>query len=404
MAGSIYSWSLIAGDNDDADGDINWLENQFPDTVNDSARQMMGRGAEFRDDITGALAAAGTANVRTITARSAFTSLANGRMVTFRSTLANTGATTLNVNSLGAKAIRKMGLSGDVALEAGDLLVDGVYIAIYSTTANANAGGWLLIAPYTNVFPTLTATTLTVSGAAIFNGAVSFNAGATLGGNSIDAFPAGTRMLFQQTAAPPGWTKVTTTYDNRALRLVTGTAATGGSVDFTAAFSTATATTSVTQSGTVGNTSLTTAQIPGHTHGPGTLTGAAASAGAHTHGPGTLAGVAASAGAHTHAPVGAVTNFLGLQAGGPNAFGAGSGTVGGSVVTASDGAHTHTVDVNAGATASGGAHTHTVDVNAGATASAGSGGSHTHTFTGDAHSHTMNLAVKYIDVILAVKD
>ncbi|MGO4842313.1 hypothetical protein AB4144_59605, partial [Rhizobiaceae sp. 2RAB30] len=77
-------------------------------------------------------------------------------------TLANTGATTLNVNGLGSKAIRKMGASGDVDLAAGDLLVGGVYIAIYSTTANANAGGWLLIAPYTNTFPTLTANTATI--------------------------------------------------------------------------------------------------------------------------------------------------------------------------------------------------------------------------------------------------
>ena len=42
----IYDWSVIAADNDDADAAINWMEGQFPDTVNNSARQMMARIAE----------------------------------------------------------------------------------------------------------------------------------------------------------------------------------------------------------------------------------------------------------------------------------------------------------------------------------------------------------------------
>lgn len=73
------------------------------------------------------------------------------------------------------------------------------------------------------------------------------------------SLPAGTRMLFVQTAAPTGWTKVTTD-DNKALRVVSGTAGTGGSVPFTTAF------TSQSISGTVGNTTLTIDQIPSHDH------------------------------------------------------------------------------------------------------------------------------------------
>lgn len=47
--------------------------------------------------------------------------------------------------------------------------------------------------------------------------------------------PAGTRCLFQQTAAPTGWTKITT-HNNKALRVVSGTAGDGGSMAFTSAF------------------------------------------------------------------------------------------------------------------------------------------------------------------------
>ena len=81
------------------------------------------------------------------------------------------------------------------------------------------------------------------------------------------AFDSGTVMLFAQTAAPTGWTKNASTGDNSALRVVTGTASTGGSVGFTTAFASQTPSISITGvSGSAGATTLTTAQIPSHTH------------------------------------------------------------------------------------------------------------------------------------------
>jgi hypothetical protein len=74
-------------------------------------------------------------------------------------------------------------------------------------------------------------------------------------GSSSGIFPSGTAMLFQQTTAPTGWTKVTT-YNDYALRIVSGSASTGGSVAFTTAFS----------SQNVGATTLTSGQIPNHYH------------------------------------------------------------------------------------------------------------------------------------------
>jgi hypothetical protein len=82
-------------------------------------------------------------------------------------------------------------------------------------------------------------------------------------------FASGTVMLFAQTSAPTGWTKNTTTGDNSALRVVTGTASTGGSVGFTTAFASQTPTGSVaisSVSGSAGATTLTTPQIPSHSH------------------------------------------------------------------------------------------------------------------------------------------
>ena len=101
---------------------------------------------------------------------------------------------------------------------------------------------------------------ITVSGTTI-----TFNDGTTQTTAASSGIPASTVMLFVQTAAPTGWTK-STTHDNKALRIVSGTASSGGSVAFTTAFGTPSVSGSVSLSGTVGNTTLTIAQMPSHSH------------------------------------------------------------------------------------------------------------------------------------------
>lgn len=82
----------------------------------------------------------------------------------------------------------------------------------------------------------------------------------------------GTKMLFQQSAAPTGWTK-DTTHNDKAIRVVTGTASTGGSVAFTTAFASQTpaGTISNSVSGSTASHTLTLSEIPSHNH---TTTGA----------------------------------------------------------------------------------------------------------------------------------
>lgn len=82
-----------------------------------------------------------------------------------------------------------------------------------------------------------------------------------LGCNSIPDFIAGgSRMIFQQTNAPPNWTKITT-FDNRALRVVNGTAGSGGSLTFTSAFAVR------ATGGSVQGHTLSVAEMPSHAHG-----------------------------------------------------------------------------------------------------------------------------------------
>jgi hypothetical protein len=200
----------------------------------------------------------------------------------------------------------------------------------------------------------------------------SFSGSPTIGADKIDHFPAGTKMVFYQTAAPTGWTKITTSND-AALRVVSGTAGSGGTVGFTTAFAsqdvkgTLSATTAA---GTIAGTALSVSQMPSHQHEAGGLS--AVSGGAHSHTISVPAlGVAGSDVAHA-------------------AWNATSGT---------------NVGTPAVSTNSGGTHSHDV---AGVTNFTGSGSTHTHTFTGTSHTHTftgtdINLAVKYVDVILASK-
>ena len=159
--------------------------------------------------------------------------------------------------------------------------------------------------------------------------------------------PAGTAMLFVQTAAPVGWTK-STTHNNKALRVVSGAASSGGSVAFTSAFA------SQAVTGTNASYTLTTADIPSHNHSASSSVSDPGHA--HSYTAGGSVGFAYQAG------------FSGANSSNP--FGATTGASGTGI----------SVSTSIGST--------------------GGGGGHTHTFTGTA----INLAVQYVDVIIATKD
>ncbi len=100
--------------------------------------------ARFYDDFGGTGTVGGTADAITLVSGSVFQSLASGNVVAFKAGSANTGAATINVDSLGVKAIRKQ---GDSALAANDMLANGVYLLRYDTSYNAAAGAWILLNP-----------------------------------------------------------------------------------------------------------------------------------------------------------------------------------------------------------------------------------------------------------------
>lgn len=179
-------------------------------------------------------------------------------------------------------------------------------------------------------------------------------------------FASGTRMPFQQTAAPTGWTKVSdAAYNDAALRFVTGSVTpTAGSVAFTTAFA-------------AGLTSGSTSPgVAAHTH---TFTSGGQSA-THTH-----AGTTDNGGVdHTH------QTYYGAAGGGAVVATASvADTQAGSYATAGASAYLHTHTFTTGNASAD--HTHS-----GTTDSSGAGSAHTHTIP--------SFAVKYVDCIVAQKD
>lgn len=215
---TMNKWSRTANSNSNADSTVNLPEGQAPGSLNDAARAMMAAVAKYRDDRAGMIDTAGTSTAYTATSYQSFTSLTDGLSITLRIDETNGAAPTLNVDSLGAKAIQ--GVSG-TAIAAGRLLAGGIYTFTYSTTAVA----WIVSALF----------------------------------SETTEIASGTVMLFMQTSAPTGWTK-STTHNNKAIRIVSGTASSGGSTAFTSVFA------SRTPAGTVDSTTLAIGNIPSHSH------------------------------------------------------------------------------------------------------------------------------------------
>lgn len=133
---AVKSWSTTAADNDDADtaNGIIFTEGQAPSTVNNSMRALMAEIKKDYDRSAGWTYAAGTvggtADAITLTHSPAPAAYAAGQRFAFKATATNTGAVTVNVDTLGAKAVQYRG----AALAAGDITNGNVVVIVYDGT------------------------------------------------------------------------------------------------------------------------------------------------------------------------------------------------------------------------------------------------------------------------------
>lgn len=145
MAASIYDLSTTAASNTTVDGtDVSGATGKVKDGDN-VMRSLAAFMAQELDDLGAVNTVAGTGDAITVTLSSGIAAYATGQIFRFIASAANTTNVTMNVNSIGAKAVRKISGGTDVALVAGDLAAGETYTVRYSSTANAAAGAWVLV-------------------------------------------------------------------------------------------------------------------------------------------------------------------------------------------------------------------------------------------------------------------
>ena len=205
----------------------------------------------------------------------------------------------------------------------------------------------------------------------------------TTGIANAQAFPSGTKMIFQQTSAPTGWTKITSGVDNKALRVVSGTAGSGGSNAFTNTLASRGITANAGNTTATGNISVAN----------GTGGGSVSIANATTGGTVTNHTLSTSEmPSHSHSYT-AISQNMRYSGGSNAAFGnssynASTGGAGGSS------SHSHGF--------TGSSHNHNANFT-------GNAHNHNASFSGSAHNHNisvtnLDMAVQYLDVIIASKD
>ena len=285
--------------------------------------------------------------------------------------------------------------------------VDGVDVAaLYSSTNGLSNGSGVLA----------NGVTATTQGTSDNSTKVATTAYVTTAVANAEPFPSGTKMIFQQSSAPTGWTKVTSNVNNKALRLVSGNVSSGGNQSFTSAFA------SRTPAGNVGTSGNSSASFSANaTTGNSTASFSGSVSGNTGDASATTSSVSTSGTVNNHTLSNnqVPSHSHSFNVGNPDSYGSGYRIIrnnsnnGGNFNTNSSGgggshshgftgsSHSHNVNnhshsFSANFSGNTGNHTHSVSVS-------GNTGNHTHSggsFSGSA----MDFAVQYIDVIVCSKD
>jgi hypothetical protein len=124
----VNTWNVAAASNNAA-APNGFPEGMPPSGVNDAAREVMAAVARYRSDTDGVNTSSGT-NTITLAASRTMTAYAQGDLYTFKAGGTNTGATTINVDSLGAKDVQFNG----AACTGGEIVSDLMYTVVYDGT------------------------------------------------------------------------------------------------------------------------------------------------------------------------------------------------------------------------------------------------------------------------------
>ena len=154
VGAAVWQWSETASTNASVDTSINWAEGMAPSSINDSARAMMARLAEWRQDISGANVLTGTstayvlstaANQNNVGLCAASAALTDGQMITFRANVTNGVAPQITVDNCASAPLQS---TAGVALPSGSIIAGSPYRASYNLANTA----WVMEAIYGNPY------------------------------------------------------------------------------------------------------------------------------------------------------------------------------------------------------------------------------------------------------------
>lgn len=132
MAVDFFSWSTTAASNTSVNG-ISLAEGWAAADINNAIRDIMAQHALVRKLVSGSITSSGTANAQTLTTGFSMSAYQQDMLMAFEAGATNTGAMTLNVDTIGAKSVVHPDGS---ALTAGDVTSGGIYQVVYEAGAD----------------------------------------------------------------------------------------------------------------------------------------------------------------------------------------------------------------------------------------------------------------------------
>lgn len=167
---SVWDWSTTAGNNTGSPTTpgIAMAEGMAPSAVNDGVRRMMADIKEWWKQVGVVYTSSGT-NTVTLTLTPTLGAYTDGQVFTFLAGGTNTGAVTLNIDTLGAKTV--YAADGSSALAAGDITSGYIITVAYRSSLN----GFQLLRSTSSAPGNFSiAGSLTVGTTGVFGGVVSF--------------------------------------------------------------------------------------------------------------------------------------------------------------------------------------------------------------------------------------
>jgi hypothetical protein len=222
----LWYWSVTATNNANVDATINWAEGQPPSSVNDSARAMMARVAQFRNDISGQNVDTGGSGSAYVVATSSGSTAtpSNGQVLAFTPAHTNLAGVTLQVDGGSVFPIQA---PISIGIPSGIMLANQPYSLVFDSSTSSwilqgvvGSGTQYLTSPFSTLSTSLA--NVTGFGFTLISGQTySFKTDLWVTGQQSSA--AGIQLAFQCTCTASAFINSAEMYDTAIFSIEGGT-------------------------------------------------------------------------------------------------------------------------------------------------------------------------------------